>query len=214
MTTKAPKSTSPTKEAQKAQPEKTTTTQRPSSDLEKAVRQAFTEVTNSGDNKTLFKDVQVHSVQDLELPIKGKTRKAAVVVIPFNSLKALAKGGQKKLIPELEKKLKMPVVITAKRTIQSKFLKAHKSQMRPRSRTLTSVHEAILEDLIAPGTIIAKRTRIRVDGSRTIKITLDIGDRDFLEDKVEIIQAIYKKLTTKDISIDFKTDPVYYTFRK
>ena len=43
-------------------------------------------------------------------------------------------------------------------------------QKRPRSRTLTNVHDQILEDLVQPGEIIGKRTRVAVDGSKLLKV--------------------------------------------
>ena len=38
------------------------------------------------------------------------------------------------------------------------------------SRTLTQVHESILEDLVYPAEIVGRRTRVKLDGSNLIKV--------------------------------------------
>lgn len=51
-------------------------------------------------------------------------------------------------------------------------------------RTLTAVHDAILEDLTFPAEIVGKRIRIKLDGSRLIKVHLDKTQQTNIEHKV------------------------------
>jgi small subunit ribosomal protein S7e len=111
-------------------------------------------------------------------------------------LKSL-QANYKKLAIELEKRLKTVVLFVLTRTIESRWIKFRKSQKRPNSRTLSAVYDAILDDLVLPGTIIGKNTRVRLDGSRFTKIILDRVDQPFLEDRVNAIRAAYKHLTTR-----------------
>ena len=62
------------------------------------------------------------------------------------------------------------VVFVAQRRILSKpNRRENPKQPRPRSRTLTAVHDAILDDMLYPTELVGKRTRVKVDGSKTIK---------------------------------------------
>lgn len=73
-------------------------------------------------------------------------------------------------------------------------------QPRPRSRTLTSVHNAILEDLVFPAEITGKRTRVSTDGSKLVRCALDSKDATNLEYKMETFSSVYRKLTGKDVA--------------
>jgi small subunit ribosomal protein S7e len=107
----------------------------------------------------------------------------------------------KKLVTELEKKLKKTVLLLSTRKMQSRWIKENRTQTRPNSRTLSAVYSAILDELLLPGIIIGFRTRVRLDGSSFSKIVLDKTEQHFLEDRVEAIRAAYKKLTHRDIEI-------------
>lgn len=98
-------------------------------------------------------------------------------------------------------------------------------QKRPRSRTLTSVHEKILEDLVFPTEITGKRTRIATDGSKLLKVWvsqthnhqtlqsdydldhrfLDSKDATSLEYKLDSFSSVYRRLTGKDVVFEFPT---------
>jgi hypothetical protein len=78
------------------------------------------------------------------------------------------------LTRELEKKLsdKYIVFLSQRRVLpkpKRNSAVAHK-QKRPRSRTLTAVHEKMLEDLVWPSEIVGKRTRVAQDGGKLIRV--------------------------------------------
>lgn len=102
---------------------------------------------------------------------------------------------------ELEKKFSgRIVVIIAQRRILRKPLKKERlsKQMRPRSRTLTAVHDAILEDMVYPTQIVGKRLRVQTDGTKVLKVLLDPNAATQLEYKLDSFSTVYKKLTNKE----------------
>ena len=106
---------------------------------------------------------------------------------------------------ELEKKFSgKDVVIVANRRIMPVPSNNMVSRAPgPRSRTLTAVHTALLEDLVYPTEIVGKRQRYRLDGSRLLKVYLDPKDRNTTEYKLDTFAGVYKKLTGKECSFQF-----------
>eukprot|EP00927_Polykrikos_kofoidii_P064883 TRINITY_DN6069_c0_g1_i1.p1 TRINITY_DN6069_c0_g1~~TRINITY_DN6069_c0_g1_i1.p1 ORF type:complete len:194 (-),score=41.93 TRINITY_DN6069_c0_g1_i1:82-663(-) len=172
-------------------------------DLEEEVAKALfdIEVSPSSDIKGDLRDIYICGAKELET----KTRKVVIVSFPFRVWKTVKKI-QGRLIRELEKKFsKKHVVFVANRTILDTNFRRRGLKVRPRSRTLTSVHEAIMEDVVGPTEIIGKRTRISIDGSKLIKVILDPKDKDkeTLDTKLQTFQAVYKKLTNKEAAFMF-----------
>ncbi len=122
-----------------------------------------------------------------------------MVYLSHKSHKVLLTPLYKKLVNELEKKLKTTVLLIAARNIRSRWVKKNRTQKRPFSRTLTSVQENLLTELLLPGVIINDRVRVRLDGTQVRKLTLDKTEQHFLEERTTAIKDAYKKLTTRDI---------------
>ena len=89
--------------------------------------------------------------------------------------------------------------MVATRSIQSRWIKKNRTQKRPFSRTLTSVQESLLTELLLPGVIISDRVRVRLDGS---------------QERTEAIKNAFKKLTTREIEIEFDKDATFYTLKQ
>merc|ERR1719491_2781448 len=117
------------------------------------------EVTPQSDIKAELRDLYINAAQDVEV----KNRTALVVHFPYRVWKHVKKI-QGRLIREMEKKFnKKHVIFVAQRTMLDKDFKRNNKKsgfkIRPRSRTLTAVHESILEDIVGPTEIYGKRTR-------------------------------------------------------
>ncbi|GIX82520.1 40S ribosomal protein S7 [Caerostris extrusa] len=171
-------------------------------ELENTISQALLELELNSDLKVQLRELYICGAKEVD--VNGK--KALVISVPVPQLKSFQKI-QARLVRELEKKFSgKHVVFLARRTILPKptrKMKVKNKQKRPRSRTLTSVHDAILEDLVFPAEIVGKRKRVRLDGSLLIKVHLDKTQQTNIEHKTETYAAVYKKLTGKEVTFEF-----------
>lgn len=92
--------------------------------------------------------------------------------------------------------------------------KAKVGQARPRSRTLTSVHDGILEDLVFPAEIVGKRTRVKTDGSKLLKVLLDPKEKASTEYKLDTFSALYRKFTGKNVVFEYPVQSMEEEKRK
>ena len=171
-------------------------------EFESSISQALLELEVNSDLKQQLRELYITAAKEVE--VQGK--KAIIIFVPVPQLRQYQKI-QTRLVRELEKKFSgKHVVFIAQRRILPKptrKLVTKNKQKRPRSRTLTAVHEAILDDLCFPAEIVGKRTRVRLDGSRLIKVHLDKNQQTNIEHKLDTFSAVYKKLTGKEVNFEF-----------
>jgi len=171
-------------------------------ELESSISQALLELEMNSDLKAQLRELVFTGAKEVDV----QNRKAIIVYVPVPQLRAFQKI-QPRLVREMEKKFSgKHVVIIAQRRILPKPTRKSKTknkQKRPRSRTLTHVHDAILEDLCFPSEIVGKRIRVKLDGTRLIKVHLDKSQQTNVEHKLDTFAAVYKKLTGKDVTFEF-----------
>ncbi|CAO2817240.1 unnamed protein product [Amaranthus hypochondriacus] len=171
-------------------------------DFEETVAQAFFDLENTNkDLQSELKDLFITSAVQVDI---SSNRKAVIIHVPYRLRKSFRKI-HIRLVRELEKKFsgKDVVVIASRRIVRPP--KKGSAVKRPRSRTLTSVHENILEDLVQPAEIVGKRCRYRLDGSKIMKVFLDPKTKNDTEYKLETFSGVYRKLCGKDVVFEYPT---------
>lgn len=173
-------------------------------DLEKQVATAITELSQTnGEIKNQLSELYFVGAQQFEFGNK----KCILIWIPVPQLRDYQKI-HPKLVRELEKKMSgYHIIFIAKRRILQKPQRGKNrkplGQKRPRSRTLTAVHEAILQDVVFPAEVVGKRTRVKLDGKQIIKVHLDKAQQTTVEHKVDTFSYLYKRLTGKEVVFEF-----------
>jgi small subunit ribosomal protein S7e len=157
---------------------------------------------SSADLKGELKDIRITAASEFEGKYRGAVRQAVIIFVHHKSKTALKKI-HTRLQNELGKRFRKTVVLVLQRTILPKYFKSKGQQKRPYSRTLTQVHEAILDDLVYPVGILGKRIRVKTDGRRVFKVILDPNAREEIQDKLDVVSAVYSKLTNKEVVFEF-----------
>lgn len=162
------------------------------------------ETTNTQLKEPLSK-LQFTAAREIDI---GHGRTAVLLFVPFPQFGDYRKI-QKTFVEELEKKLSgKHVLVVANRTMISHSAWARSKKytgVRPRSRTLKAVHDAMLDDLVFPSEIVGKRTRVRVDGGRITRVLLSPKEQVSVEGKLDTFAAAYKKLTSKEVVFEFQS---------
>jgi small subunit ribosomal protein S7e len=173
-------------------------------ELETQIAQTLLDLEATSDIKAQLRELYITGAREVDTQ-GGK--KAIILFVPVPQLKSFQKI-QPRLVRELEKKFSgKHFVVVAQRKILPKPTRKTRTaskQKRPISRTLTAVHESTLNDLVYPAEIVGKRIRIKLDGSRLIKVHLDKSQQTTVEHKVDTFTSIYKKLTGKDVNFEFR----------
>ena len=173
-------------------------------DLEKKIAADITVLETENNLLKELKALQFMSVREFDV---GSGRKAAVIYVPFPQLGEWRKL-QKPFMEGMEKKLGVntQVLVMGQRTMVSSegWKRSGKlSGVRPRSRTLKAVQQATLDDLVFPAEITGKRTRVKADGSRLLKVHLSKKEETAMDSRLGAIANVFKQICSKDISFEF-----------
>ncbi|ATZ54459.1 hypothetical protein BCIN_10g04610 [Botrytis cinerea B05.10] len=176
------------------------------SELENSIATALYDLeSNTPDLKAALRPLQFSSAKEIEV---GHGKKAIAIFVPVPSLAAFHKV-QQRLTRELEKKFSdRHVLILAGRRILPRPKRSNRSrtsltQKRPRSRTLTAVHDAILTDIVYPVEIVGKRLRTKEDGSKILKVILDEKEKGGVDHRLDTYSDVYKRLTGRTVTFEF-----------
>lgn len=156
---------------------------------------------SSRDLKPHLRDLGIVSARKINITT---TKKAIVIFVPKLQHQKWQKL-QDRLVRELEKKFSdEDVLFIAQRKVMKLCqINPKINAPRPRTQTITAVQNEILNDIVFPTKIVGKRTRFRVGGKRLLKVYLDPKDSKDIEQRIPTYEAVYRKLTKKNVKFLF-----------
>ena len=153
------------------------------------VTDAFNEIAAG---KEELKNLKIVSVKE----VKADGVNVFLVTVPYKQIKAF-QAVQAAFLPELEKKLSAQVCILGQHRALPKTPEHGRryKAIRNYGRTLKSVNEALLDDLVFPTAIVGKRVHYSTDGKQVTKVILDKHDATRVEERLAGFAAAYNRLT-------------------
>ena len=171
-------------------------------EFEKCIAQALEELKANSELQPHLRDLYITRARE----IKSGINRAIIIYVPISQLKAL-QTIQISLIRELEVTFfgRHVLFIAQRNSLPKPTCKAITCLKRkhPLSSTLTTLFDAILEDIVFPAKIVGKCLHVKPNGSRLLDVHLDKNHQTTIEHKMDTITAIYKKLTDRVVSFDF-----------
>merc|ERR1712224_450712 len=144
-------------------------------------------------------NLSITSAKEIDVNPSGK---AIIIQVPYRQLKNFHTIHHL-LVGDLEKKIPgRDVVFVANRSMVCNT-KMGLRKRGPRSHTLSSVQEAILNDVVFPMEIVGKRNRYNCNGTQTLKVYLDPMDKNTAKYKLNTFASVYQSLTGKDAVFDY-----------
>ena len=162
--------------------------------------------------RDLLNQLTVQKVREFSISENNKVvDKALLVYLPFAFHKKQPQAVVR-LMTEIKKKKSVQVFMTAQRTVIHP--RCGYKQKIPRSRTLTSVYECLLDDLISPANILGKRIRHRLGGHQIWKLQLNVDNKSFLQPRLAAIKQIYSSISKRNLDFDFVEESNYMIIPK
>ncbi|EAY21429.1 40S ribosomal protein S7, putative [Trichomonas vaginalis G3] len=154
-----------------------------------AINAAFNEIAAG---KPELKDLKIESVKE----VKADGAAVLVLTVPYKQIKAF-QAAQASFLPDLEKKLNAQICIVGKHRAFPKTPEHGRrfKAIRNYGRTLRSVNDALLDDLVFPTAIVGKRIHYDVNGKQTTRVILDKHDATRVEERLNGFAAAYNRLT-------------------
>ena len=139
-----------------------------------------------------------------EIDIDKEKKKHCFLVFLNSPSQAAFKEVHQFLLKKFEENFTTPVVLIPERNrINGNLFRKYQGTKVPRDRTLDSIFNAYLEDLVYPATIVGKRIRFPQGKARQFKVIIDPVDKDIIDYKVPSIVVCYKALTNRALHVEF-----------